>query len=237
MRRALPVVLVLLLAGCGSAPPPPPKEAPPTAPTARKESKVPDIKGEIGALDEKAVSKTFEKLLRRVEECQDRRRKENDKLDFLAGDVALEVRVKEDGSAREAFLVRSTIGDRVVEKCIVDAAKTASWPQPVGGREGIAKNEFTLPQKSEREAVPWDPSKIEKAVSKSKSQLRACTAGKKGPFVVTAYVDSDGKVIAAGSPQPTDGTDVVADCLADATKGVKMPSPGGWPAKVTFNVE
>ena len=232
--RVLPfLVLSSLLVACGGAPPPPPEEAPKKTSPGAKREKVPEMKAEIGALDERAVNKTFEKLMHKVESCQDERRKAP-KLDFVAGDVGLEVRVNEEGRAREVFLTRTTLGDRALERCIVEAAKSIEWPKPVGGREGIAKNGFALPMKGERDAVTWDAAKVG---SQAKS-LAKCTAGKKGPFEVTAYVDESGKVIAAGATSPNgEGANAAADCLAEAASKMKLPSPGGWPAKVTFPVD
>lgn len=196
----------------------------------------PDVKGEVGALDAGAVKKNFGSLAQKAERCQDDRRKQSEKLDFLAGEFKIEVRVNEDGSVKSASLSRSTIGDRVVEKCIVDAARAMTWPRPEGGMMGIAGNEITLPMKGDREAVPWGADKASSTLSKAQGALGACKSGAKGGHEVTIYVDTDGKVIAAGASQGDPEKASTADCIADAVKGLKFPSPGGWPAKVTAPV-
>lgn len=234
--RAAHLLLAVSLCACGTKAVEPPPKAPDAKPEPKaKRDVVPDVKGEIGALDSKAVTATFEGAMKQVEACQDDRRKKNDKLDFVAGEIAVEVRVTEAGTAREVMLTRSTVGDRVVERCIVSTLKAASWPKPQGGREGIAKNGFTLPMKADREAVPWEASKVSSELAKAKGALRACTKGKGGE--VTLYVDAQGKVIAAGAPHPTDGGEGVADCLATEVAKLKFPSPGGWPAKVTAPID
>jgi len=236
MRRIASVlVLSALASGCGSSAPPPAKEPDKKPEPKAQKSTVPDIKGEIGALDERAVTKTFERLMRKVEVCQDERRKQNEKLDFVAGDVALEIRVKEDGSAREVFLTRTTIGDRALEKCIVGEARKIDWPKPVGGREGIAKNGFSLPMKGDRDAVAWDESKVTTELGRVRGALRGCKAPK--GTQVTLYVDASGKVLAGGASSSADGGEAAADCLVEQASKMKLPSPGGWPAKVTFSVE
>jgi hypothetical protein len=225
----------LFVIGCGSAPPPPPEAAPQTTSQRPRRSSTPDIQADIGGLNADDVQRAFQKLMPRIEQCQDDRRKEVDKLDFLAGDVSIEVHVDGSGQAKDAFLARTTLGDRATEKCIIDAVKKSSWPKPVGGREGIAKSDFQLPMKGERDAVAWDKGKVAENVNRAKSAFRSCSSG--GGAEITAYVDSDGKVISAGASQTKQGGDAAADCLAAATKGVKMPSPGGWPAKVTFTLD
>ncbi len=226
------LLIALSLCACGTQATEPPPRAPEQKPASRaKRDAVPDIKGEIGALDAAAVTAVFEGAMKKVEACQDDRRKRDDRLDFLSGEVAVEVRVTEAGAAREVTLTKSTLGDRVVERCIVSALKAASWPRPQGGREGIAKNGFSLPMKGDREAVPWEAVKVSSELAKAKGALHACTKG--GPTELTMYVGVDGKVLSAGAS----GVDAAADCLASEASKLKFSSPGGRPAKVTATVD
>lgn len=220
------------VAACSKSPPPPPKTAEPPATTAQpKKDKVPDMDAEIGALDEKQVTKTFERLMGAIDRCQDDRRKA-DKLDFLSGEVALEVKVAKDGRAVEAKLTTTTLGDRATEKCILGAVRGADWPKPQGGRHGIAKSSFQLPMKGDRDAVAWEPTKVSSELSRTKGALAACTKGQKGR--VTVYVDTNGKVLAAGA---SGFDDAASDCVTNEAAKMKFSSPGGWPAKVTFSVD
>lgn len=226
------LLLALSLCACGQQAAAPPPKAPEQKSAARtRRDAVPDIKGEIGALDAAAVTAVFEGAMKKVEACQDDRRKRDDKLDFLSGEVAVEVRVTEAGSAGEVTLTKSTLGDRVVEKCVVSALKAASWPKPQGGKEGIAKNGFSLPMKGDRDAVPWDASKVSGELSKARGALKACSKG--SPVELTMYVGVDGKVLAAGAS----GGDAAADCAAGEASKLKFSSPGGWPAKVTASID
>lgn len=234
-----------LLAACAAAPPaaaPGPSASAPAGtaadgkagPTGPRKASAPDVAAEVGALDKAAVKKNFDSLVSKVDKCHEDRRKQGDKLDFLSGDVSIEIHVAQGGSLKAAFLSRSTVGDRAVEKCILDAARALSWPRPEGGAVGIARNDFSLPMKGDREAVPWAADKVSATVSKAKAALDACKKGLSGPVEITAYVDTDGKVITAGASQPDPSLNALPDCLADAVKGLKFPSPGGWPARVTF---
>lgn len=239
-KRSLIVAAALLAAAC-STPPPKPAEGPTKEPPKTGEGKPkkagPDVMAEVGGLDQREVKKNFESLLQKVGGCQGGRRKANSKLDFLSGDVKVEVHVDTEGAVQAAFLPRSTLGDIETEKCILDAARAMSWPKPEGGRKGIASNEFSLPQQGEREAVPWSADKASGVLAKAKGALGSCKSGTKGTFEVTMYIDTDGKVISAGVSQPDPAKPGAAQCIVDAVKGLKFSSPGGWPAKVTAPVD
>ncbi len=237
--RRLAWALAAIGAGCGGAEPP---ASPPSPPTGEASGRggasdagpaLPAVEQEVGALNEQATTKAFWGLLPKFERCQQEGRGRDERLDFLAGEIELEVHVGRDGGARRAFLSRSTLGDRVAERCIVAAARATPWPRPEGG-EGVAKNVFQLPLRAERDAVPWPDAKVAPALEASAGAFRACRRGNRSRFELTAYVDHDGSVIAAGAASPDAESDAVAECLAKAAKGLKLPSPGGWPAKVTF---
>ncbi|HEU4538170.1 MAG TPA: hypothetical protein VFS00_28810, partial [Polyangiaceae bacterium] len=195
---------------------------------------LPAVEQEVGALNEQATTKAFWGLVPKLERCQQEGRARDERLEFLAGDVELVVHVRRDGGARQAFLAKSTLGDREAERCIVAAARAAAWPRPEGGGEGVAKNAFQLPLRAERDAVPWNDAKVAPALGAASGAFRACRRGNRARFDLTAYVDRDGTVIAAGASTPEGEAEAVAECLVKAAKGLKLPSPGGWPAKVTF---
>lgn len=231
---------VCSLVACGSPKPPEapkvePKSTEADKPVARKKSG-PSVESEIGALDKDATIRAFNSLIPRIEKCQDDRRAKEERLDFLAGDIAIKVRIKTDGTARWAYLTRSTLGDRPLETCILEAAKRVSWPKPQGG-EGLAENELTVPMKGDRDAVAWPPEKVTKEIPNIKGQLNGCRQGKQGTFKLTAYVDKDGKVISAGAATPVEEADGSAECMVKTVRGWQLPSPGGFPAKVTFAVD
>lgn len=243
MRRALLLLLSSVSWACSPATPPSTATnssspsstnlANPSTPSAKQKKGEPDVKAEVGALDTKAVNKNFSSLLQSMERCQDDRRKQEPRLDFLAGNAKIEVRVSENGSVQSAVLIHSTIGDIATEACILDATKRLSWPKPEGGLIGIASNEFSLPMKADREATSWGAEKAESTLAKANSSLSSCKSGAQSASDLTIYVDTDGSVISAGASQPDPGSPKVASCLVKAVMGLKFPSPGSWPAKVT----
>lgn len=239
MKRALlPLVSIVVLSvvgvGCSPPPPPPKPAAQPTATHKSTHSKpLPAMDAEVGSVDPKAADKAYEGMIPKVTKCVDDRRKAVEKLDFLAGEIRLTVVMNRDGSAKDITLPESNLGDVAAEKCIIAAAKAHAWPQVQGGKTGKTSNTLNLPMKAGREPVPWDSAKVQKEIGEASSKISACTSGK-GKFTVTAYVDTDGTVISAGATVPTEGADSAAECVAKEIKALKFSSPGGWPAKVTF---
>ena len=55
---------------------------------------------------------------------------------------------------------------------------------------------------------------------------------------VTAYVAPGGRVISAGASTPdAEAAATAVDCVVDAVRGLTMPDPGSYAAKVTFLVQ
>jgi hypothetical protein len=154
----------------------------------------------------------------------------------LSGAAKFFLRIGEDGTARYVYLEDSELGDRETEKCILDAARAASWPKPDGG-EAEARYNMELPLQSTRPPNDWAQEKVASALAKHGSAIDKCKAGTPGTFRATMYVGTGGKVLAAGVAATTrDGADK-ADCLAEALVKLKgLPSPGSWPAKVSFGL-
>ena len=210
MRCITPIALVLL-AGCGSPKPPPVVPEPDSTPPVQHGPRM-SVQGELGEIDQAATDKTFQGLQPALMQCYQQGQK---RVEYLSGDVKFYLRVGADGSARWAFLEQTTLGDRGTERCMIDAIKGARWPQPSGGEAEVHKD------------LGFDPP----------SNVRKPKGGSSGSFRVTAYVEphgKGGKVQAVGVAPPTkDGEDKV-DCIVDAVKKMKMPSPGSYAAKVSF---
>jgi hypothetical protein len=50
------------------------------------------------------------------------------------------------------------------------------------------------------------------------------------------YIDNDGSALSAGVSPPNKEAEAQSDCIVDVLSGAAYPSPGSWPAKVTFNL-
>jgi hypothetical protein len=250
--------LSMCAAACGgSKPPPKPVEEP------KQESTGPSgpqlvVEQEFGSIDPGAVEQTFSKLEGDLERCHVEGR---DRLEYLAGDVKVFLRIDKQGKVRWGYFEESTLGDRDTEKCIMDVLSRATWPRPIGG-EAEVRHGFGWSPGGERQPTPWGPEKVMGAIDDSKevkSSLAKCRAGVTGQFQVTVYVTHDdspppaskkgkpkkrpskadkektgGKLEAIGvAPPSKEGADKV-DCIVEALKELRVPSPGSYAAKTTF---
>lgn len=234
MKHSAPLLLLpLTLAACGGSEPPPaaPTQAP--AATSRHHGPALQMSQELGSLDEGKVDGTFQKLVPRFSDCLQRG---SAKVEFIGGRVKFFVRIAPDGRAKLAYLTESTLGDRETEKCMLGAVQATTWPAPVGGGDGLAEKAFDFdPSPDVRAPVPWSPDRLGSALSSLRSKLQDCPAHAR--YRATAYVKEDGSVLSAGVAVPDEKADAGSDCVVTAIKGLKLPSPGSWPAKVTFEVD
>jgi hypothetical protein len=193
------------------------------------------VSGQLGSLNQGKVDDTFNRLMPKFGECLSQA---SSRVEFIGGHVRFFVRISLDGTAKWAYLTESTIGDRDTERCMLNAAKAARWPPPLEG-EGQAQKAFDFdPSPDVRDAVPWGPDRVAKALATARPKLGQCAHSAPGRYKATVYVQTDGTPLAAGVTPPDERGEVAAvDCMVDIIKGMKFPSPGSWPAKVMFEVD
>ena len=156
------------------------------------------------------------------------------RVEVLAGNLKFFLRIGEDGSAKWAYLEESDLGDRDTERCLLDAVMGAHWPRPDGGD---AEARYTLELQAQgRPATDWSSDKVMAALGKAGGALDQCTSGTSG-FKGTLYVGPGGRVLSAGVAVPSKDAAGKADCVAKVLGKLKgLPSPGSWPAKVSFGL-
>jgi hypothetical protein len=49
-------------------------------------------------------------------------------------------------------------------------------------------------------------------------------------------VSTEGSVLAASVTPPNESGEAAVDCLVETLRGASFPSPGSWPAKITFSL-
>ena len=185
---------------------------------------------EFGGMNEEKVNKTLERLQPELEECLMEGYK---RVEFLGGEFAFLVKVDVKGDAVAAQAERSTLGDYQTEQCMLGKLKASKWPKPVGGLIGLARSSVEFdPPSDVRAPVEWSDTDVTAVLAEAESSLRSCGSG--GPFSLTAYVNTKGNVMSAGVAHADDAGDDVAACLVGAVQNLKFPSPGSWPAKVSF---
>jgi hypothetical protein len=231
---------LLLLCACGGSAVKEPEtshSAPAEQPREARPSKGgPSVSQELGVIDPKEADQVFERVQSKFQTCQKTGMK---RVGPLAGDVKFFVRIGPDGHAKYVVLEDSTMGDVETERCMVEAVNNAQWPIPRGGQEAEARKGYSFDAGDEREPARWGPEKVQAAVAKHDSDLKKCTAGVTGTFKITVYVEpekKDGKVLSVGVAPPSNEAVSKVDCIVDAVKAMKLPSPGGYLAKATFSL-
>jgi hypothetical protein len=203
-------------------------EAPAAPPRSRLKTS-----SELGDVDPAEVTRAFKALGDAFIDCQKRGL---DRVEVLAGGVKFFLRIGADGTAKWSYFEESDVGDRDTEKCMLDAVKNARWPKPNGG-DAEARYSMELPLQSTRPPNDWASDKIAAALGKNGGAIDRCKAGATARFRATMYVGPGGHVLAAGVATSARDGDDKADCLADVlTKMKGLPSPGSWPAKVSFGL-
>lgn len=234
LRWLVPCSLALLplaaLAGCGeSAPPPQTADDQPTR--ERESSGGPSVSSEIGGLDEEKVNAAFESSLSGLQRCL---QQGASRVEFLGGSVSFFVKIDLQGKVDGAYLEKSTLGDRETEKCMLGALRSKKWPKPVGGEHGLARKSFDFdPPNDVRAPAEYDASHLSKGLEKIAGKLGSCKS-EKGQYEATMYVATDGSVLSASVTPPGEDGEAAVDCLVSTLKDASFPSPGSWPAKVTF---
>ncbi len=256
----LSVSVALFALACGekTEPKAPIQESPTEGPKPRKTAG-PQVAQELGSIDERAVQGTMEKLGARLEKCHSDGR---GRVEYLSGDVKVFLRIDQVGKVRYGYFEESTIGDHETERCIMEVFSSATWPKPEGG-EAEVRHAFGWGPGGERSPAPWGPEKVMNALDDSKDvkkEVHKCKGGIKGDFIATAYVEHDdsppeeppakggkrgakkhdknknegGKIKSVGIVPPgKDGADKI-DCLVDALKTLRLPTPGSYAVKVSF---
>lgn len=229
------IVGALAVVACGGGTPEAkPVEAAPTA--TETAAPVPVVHQELGSIDDKAVSNTFQDLSMQFESCQKAALK---RLPYFSGTVKFFLRVGEDGKTKWDYVEASTLGDLDAERCMLDAIEAAQWPKPIGG-DATVERDLTFDPGDARQPADWDPDKVAATLGKNKKELGKCvSAAPNAKFNVTAYVaphGKGGKVVAAGVATSSKEGAAQTTCIVDALKKLKMPSPGSYPAKVAFSL-
>jgi hypothetical protein len=236
ITRALPLAWLALtgfvLLACGESAPAP-KTADDRSETQPSRSGGPSVSSEIGGLDEDKVDAAFKSSLDGLQRCLS---EGASRVEFLGGSVAFFVKIDASGRADGAYLEKSTLGDRDTEKCMLRALRSRTWPKPVGGEHGLARKSFDFdPPNDVRAPADYDHGHLDKGLEKISSKLASCK-GAKGAYEATIYVATDGSVLAASVTPPNEDGEESVDCLVSTLKSASFPSPGSWPAKVTFTL-
>ena len=189
---------------------------------------------EVGGMNEERTRAVFDAATADLRRCFT---EGSQRVEFLAGTVQFSVEVNASGRLERAYLKDSTLGDRETERCMLEALTGRTWPKPVGGRIGHADGGFEFEADSSvRPPVDWSSADVERALARLRRRIDACKGSATGPFRATMYVGTKGEVLSVGVAIPQGDDESAADCLVGVLARGRYPSPGSWPAKVTFDL-
>lgn len=227
--------LLASLSACGGEAPPPKTAEAATPSTSPLRAPRMAVSSELGDIDRAAAEQTFRKLGPKFLECH---RAAVRRSEYVAGDASFFLRVGQDGRVRYAYLEASSLGDHELEQCLLGVVTNASWPKPDGGEAEVRKS-MSFDAGDVRPPSGWHSDRVAAALGHHDADLRRCK-GPSGRFQVTAYVEpdgADGKVQAVGVAAPVKDAEEKIACIVRAVRAMRMPSPGSYAAKVTFDVD
>jgi len=233
-RLILVPLVIILAAACGGSQKKAAESTTPVTVDDEEESEDDmEMMQEFGGMNEEKVTKVFKGLAPRLADCLTTQSADEP---YLAGDVAFLVKVDRTGRAVAAHAEKSNLGSYAAETCMLGILKDARWPKPVGGLIGLARWSIGFDAPSDvRPPVDWSASDASSSLSEEKTQSALSQCGGGGPFEITAYVASSGKVLSAGIAHVDDQGQATADCLVETVRAITFSSPGSWRAKVTFS--
>lgn len=219
----------VVLANACSHPPPP--SAPDPAPTVERVDQGPTSYGsEIGGLSQEDVDAQFKSLRPELLDCVTRA---SDRLHCIGGNVRFRMRLDSKGAVKWVYLPESTVGDREVERCLLDRVRNRIWPKPLSG-DGLA--ESSLDVEAGEAPSSWPRYRVALFAQKAEAATRSCRRGHRGAFHATAYVAPNGKVISAGVAPPDEKAEDASDCVVRALTSLRFAGAGGRISKVTVKL-
>lgn len=200
--------------------------------TLHKPNKV-DVRGIQGTLGNFEVRTTMEQKAREFAACHESRAS---RVPPLSGSIEFAIQVKSTGEVMQVDLNNSDVGDRQLERCFMDVIRATQFPKPNGGDAKVSYTMLLGPARKGREPEQWDADRVRRISSKHGADVaEKCALPRGGAYTITAYVNAQGRIMAAGvtSRAPTEAEQF--DCIADSLRRWPMPRPSKKRfAKVTF---
>ncbi|MFW6050097.1 MAG: AgmX/PglI C-terminal domain-containing protein [Myxococcota bacterium] len=242
------VTAAMVVVGCGGSSEPTPLETVSTS--GGEEATAADdglrTSGTLGTLPQFAVENTLQARQRKFLRCFTEAWRRNE---LVGGEVRFVFRVDEEGAVRWLYLGESTVGDRATERCLLDVAREATFPEPSDGEAEFTWSLAVDPMEDVRPPVAMDAERAAAEVAEdAAAALGECAPGGAAPYRVTTYVRPGGSVLAAGvasraeaeaevdADAPPEVDPEVLECLVEQVAEWELPDPGSYPGKVTLEL-
>jgi len=235
------LTFVSLMVACGGADagrkrPTVPVEKPRTESHAEHDARVNaavQVRGIEGTLSNFDVRTAMEEQGREFAACHEPRARE---LPMLSGRIEFAIQVDVDGQTRRVEVRASDLGDRDLERCLSEVIRGTKFRRPNGGIANVTWLMTLEPARAASPTEAWEAGRVTRVVGKRMDDLRTrCDlTTSSSDLTVTAYVNSVGKILAAGVASPAGRTDQHLDCVAEGLMSWPMPRPQKRYAKVSF---
>ena len=187
------------------------------------------VTGTLGTIPQRKIHEVLEARLGRFQRCFS---KASERVEFIGGEVEFWFVVDPRGKPSSVYLRKSRVGDRETERCLLEIATAAKFPEPKGGTGAEFSWGFAMDSHPDiRPPVELDAARIS---AESPEVMAAVTACNPEPLEITAYVDRGGKPMAVGVASATFQSPSVLDCVVQAVTSATLPDPGSYPGKLTF---
>jgi hypothetical protein len=189
---------------------------------------------ELGGLNEREAEQSFRASLDGLQECVS---SGVERLSFMGGSIEFAVKVDTRRHVAQVWAAQSSLGERTTEKCMFDALRAVTWPAPVGGAFGIARNSFEFEARKGTPApAVWDAGRVAEVVSGADAALAECRGSEQGRLLVTLYIGEGGKALAGGAASEEPVREEAVDCVVNALLAADYPAPERSPTKVRFQL-
>jgi hypothetical protein len=189
---------------------------------------------EVGGLNAREAEQSFRDSLEGLQACVSNG---VERLEFMGGSIEFAVKIDTSRRAARVWAAQSSLGERTTEKCMFDALRAVTWPAPVGGDFGIARNSFEFEVKK---GVPapaiWDAGRVASVVNAVDGPLHQCRGSESGRLLITLYIGPGGKALAGGAASEDPLDDAAVDCVVDTLLAAEYPRPERAPTKVRFQL-
>lgn len=155
------------------------------------------------------------------------------KKKWLGGKVTLTWQITKDGVVTGVAISESDLGNWGMEKCLLGAARAATFAKPKGGDA-----DFSIPLEftAKGSSVWWDEDVGIKAVGKRVDELAKCSkdGAPAQEVLITIYVGTRGKVQSVGFSSAGAIADAWGDCVQKLVDGWTLADPRGKVAKLAL---
>ena len=188
------------------------------------------VTGTLGTIPQRKIHSVLEGKLGTFQRCFS---KAASRVEFIGGEVEFAFVVDSQGLVTSVHLRKSRVGDRETERCLLDVAAAAKFPEPKGGEGAEFSWGFEMESHPDiRPPVELDGARV---AAECPDLMKAISACNPEPLEITAYVDRGGKPMAAGVSTAGFQAPSVLDCVAEAVTTATLPDPGSYPGKLTFS--